>query len=29
MTKAEDNLIDRMSFDEYMEFAKWIVKQRK
>ena len=28
MTKAEENLVDRMSYDEYMKFAAWIVKQK-
>lgn len=25
LTKAEDDLIDRMSFDEYMKFAEYII----
>lgn len=28
LTKAEDDLINRMSFDQYMKFAKWITTCR-
>lgn len=28
LTKAEDALIERMSFKDYMKFAQWIVNQK-